>query len=549
MSNPSKPGSKNAIQAVSPHPSQRRSLLSSPRKPITDAYSVHGLFSSLRPNHHSENQVLSGAPPNGSMTGAQFTFGAFGDFLLFEAARISDDIAETVSAIDAFTQALQGVRARIDDAPRVPDSVRNGIEHALATCQTALGRVKRRVDAHYTSITLAHGRRVWKGYWATCAWTILGGKAEAERLKRHLVEQVTVLQTFVSLLHSTGLDEITDALDKQAAIQQANIEHLIASLETLPARVRSEIPFQFFDHKKCAVEPMLKLSWRLSDVPQNFVDFWTEHDFPMNPADIPRRELHKIIYAAPTPGSLIWFELYIHPDPQQFGTPTAVFSPVYISMQHEGEVLLSDALSRAFSASAGWLARTLEKPISQTAPLSGPRSRQQFIHLEFGLAGGLRTSLHTRQYLLDVSDRVHGQEVNTAVLRISGESLSLKPKPGDLTRMLIQVNAQSRAPPASYPFAVGDTVRFVPTMWPGYVRLRAYQFEARIIAVRGRGPTGQYIYLVEPIEQGAAQITVDSGGYVLSLTVRMHAALGRGGLIELFQARAFQLSTARMFQG
>lgn len=251
----------------------------------------------------------------------------------------------------------------------------------------------------------AHGPHAWRRYWEICAWVILGGRAEVSVLKERLADQIVVLQTYVGIMQSAMLDKIRQSATESACNTaesviglSTEIGNLVASVTRLPPQVKSHIPpFQFFDRKGRAKDPLLLLPWT------NFTDFWEQHDFSGDPSKIPIRMLHKIFYASPSAGGKLWFELYVCEDPRHFGQLTAAISPVYCTMGPGDEPDVSTALSEVFRASALWLDKSLDASAFSSAPLLGVRNRQQFLLVEYGWDGTYRASLHTRQYLLYAS--------------------------------------------------------------------------------------------------------------------------------------------------
>lgn len=146
------------------------------------------------------------------MVAATFTFGSFGDIIallqllrelrhnLCDAAAASEDIKSLIADIDAFSNALESARSTIERAQHVPQSVRNSVAQSMHTCFRVLQQIQGRIQKHRLEVVQAHGQRVWSGFWAACAWTVLGGKADIEALKRRLAEQVLTLQTLLSVL-------------------------------------------------------------------------------------------------------------------------------------------------------------------------------------------------------------------------------------------------------------------------------------------------------------------------------------------------------------
>ncbi|EJD54012.1 hypothetical protein AURDEDRAFT_157262 [Auricularia subglabra TFB-10046 SS5] len=296
-----------------------------------------------------------------------FTFGSFGDITsliqltlairqaLCNAATASEDITAAVSGIDSLILALKAIENLLRRNRGLPESITTEVASALKTCAQTLNQVERRIAGKKKEFEKARGSRAWRRYWITCAYVVLGGKAEIDALRQKLANQVTILQVFLSLLHS--LDEIErrnlEARDKIADILN-NISSLSTQVRSLSTHV--QVPFQFFDHSGRAVDPILTLPWR------NFLDFWIEHNFSVKATEIPYGELHRMFYASPQQDVKIWFELYIYQDPHSTGTPgsLALFSPIYYYTGFEGQTRISATLSGAFKASANWLAKTLE---------------------------------------------------------------------------------------------------------------------------------------------------------------------------------------------
>ncbi|EJD41281.1 hypothetical protein AURDEDRAFT_127191 [Auricularia subglabra TFB-10046 SS5] len=391
---------------VSSEGAHARALLSTAAKPARDGISAPAGFHTSTRDHHL--QTSGHSPKDESspkMSGVAFTIGSFGDFstllqmtfairrAVIEAKGGSDDIKSTIAAIDSFVLAIQGVREQLERADSIPVSVQNGIQHALGVCTQALQRVQGRIESYRRRYEKTNGSRGWRNYWALCLWTILGGKAEVAGLMQHLANQVSVLQTFVSLIQCTSLENIESRQDAQGG----SVSQILSLVTSLSSRVQSDVPFTFFDYTGCAINPMLRMSWG------NFVDFWEEHDFPHKVEDISRNELHQAEFSIVNVNGSAWFDLYIYEDPQSFGTPTALISPIYFYEAEGDPPRLSRQLSRLFVSSAKWLEKTLEHPESPIAPLVGLRSRQQFIFLETGYGNDIHGSLHTRQYFLDVA--------------------------------------------------------------------------------------------------------------------------------------------------
>ncbi|KZV95228.1 hypothetical protein EXIGLDRAFT_766359 [Exidia glandulosa HHB12029] len=201
-----------------------------------------------------------------------FTFGSFGDIgsvlqiawavrgALSEAASASEDVQSLIADIDSFTMALQNVKAVVAQTSDIPGSVQNGLAHALGLCGNILECVRRKVEAVHNAVVRAHGTGVWRGYWAACAWSVLGGKAEVDTLRRRLVDQLVVLQTLLSVLQSSSALEI----DRRSRNEHVDAFHLIRSGHDMPARMKYFVPQHFFDFLGRPILPMQKMSYPAS---------------------------------------------------------------------------------------------------------------------------------------------------------------------------------------------------------------------------------------------------------------------------------------------
>lgn len=119
---------------------------------------------------------------------------------LADAATASSEIQALVDDIDSFKSALEGARVLLEETADVPQSVHNGVVHAMNICAHLLRQVEAKILIRQKEMVSAHGWSSWRAVWSVCAWTILGGKADVEALKHRLAEQMLALQTLLNVL-------------------------------------------------------------------------------------------------------------------------------------------------------------------------------------------------------------------------------------------------------------------------------------------------------------------------------------------------------------
>ncbi|KZV88579.1 hypothetical protein EXIGLDRAFT_772549 [Exidia glandulosa HHB12029] len=210
------------------------------------------------------------------MSVAAFTIGSFGDILavlqlaweirksLSDAAAASEEIQTLITDINSFRHALDSAHSTLKRAPHVPQSVHNGVAHIMRVCTTLLRQVQAKVSVRQKELVKKHGARIWRGVWAACAWEILGGKADVEKMKRRLLEQTVALQTLLSVLQSDALGQI----DKRAEEDHTTMQRMLELLQAFPALMKFDVvPFTFFLRNpsswcsaRAGVTPMTRLT-------------------------------------------------------------------------------------------------------------------------------------------------------------------------------------------------------------------------------------------------------------------------------------------------
>ncbi|KZW01750.1 hypothetical protein EXIGLDRAFT_760648 [Exidia glandulosa HHB12029] len=204
-----------------------------------------------------------------------FTIGSFGDILavlqlawqirqsLSDAAAASEEIQTLIADIDSFRHALDSAHSTLKHAPHVPQSVHNGVVHIMRVCTTLLRQVQAKVSVRQKELVKKHGARIWRGVWAACAWEILGGKGDVDKMKRRLMEQTAALQTLLSVLQTAALVQI----DKRAVEDRATMTRMLQLLEALPAMMKFDevtVPFLFFlpnpESVRSGVAPMTRMT-------------------------------------------------------------------------------------------------------------------------------------------------------------------------------------------------------------------------------------------------------------------------------------------------
>ncbi|KZV86106.1 hypothetical protein EXIGLDRAFT_752972 [Exidia glandulosa HHB12029] len=179
--------------------------------------------------------------------------------VLAEASESSAQIRNLVADIDSFTHSLYSVQEVLRDYEHdserpLPGDIKNGLGHAVSICQETLETLNSRINDYRERLSRPLGARVWQKYWTACAWEILGGKRETEAVKRRLMDQIQVIQTYLALLQA-------HAQSKRQRERQTMAAALVSELST---RVPIGVPMYFLNREGLAFQPLAAVSFEAS---------------------------------------------------------------------------------------------------------------------------------------------------------------------------------------------------------------------------------------------------------------------------------------------
>ncbi|KZV97235.1 hypothetical protein EXIGLDRAFT_764530 [Exidia glandulosa HHB12029] len=277
-------------------------------------------------------------------------FGSFGDFVavLQLAAAIGTSLKEACSAsaeinalaldIESFSLAIESARATIQraDTGHLPRSLDLALSHSLHTCSAILSKLQSKLKRMHA----LPGNRKWMHIQrAAWMWIALGGKADVETLKRRLVEQVTAVQTLVTVLQSSAMNDIAQRGERDSL----KLDRMLGLLEDGPSIIQRELPFQFFDIHGRAVAPLAKFDLNA------FIRFsrTLPNDCTYSAASPPEvgRLAQLLVMTHPNgqAGTGVNFhctaacKIFAFQDPAAFGETIILVSPVFV-YRHEEEV-------------------------------------------------------------------------------------------------------------------------------------------------------------------------------------------------------------------
>ncbi|KZV81502.1 hypothetical protein EXIGLDRAFT_755556, partial [Exidia glandulosa HHB12029] len=147
------------------------------------------------------------------------------------------EVRDLATDVDSLQSALKCAESLIESVHDIPQSVYNAVAHALRHCESILRHLAKTIETHRKAVVKAYGRNIWTAFWAACAWSILGGKVEAEALRRRLSEQVSVIHVLLSVLQSQRYHEVALLVQHTGGTRR-----IAAFREELPVTVRYRSP-------------------------------------------------------------------------------------------------------------------------------------------------------------------------------------------------------------------------------------------------------------------------------------------------------------------